>query len=98
MTDRARIMNRTSSIADRRAAPMRAFRSWRRGTREADLLLGTFADKSLAGFNGAQLDRLKALLDCPDVELPRPNDDIGARLGVNQNEASRRHCRATLYC
>ncbi|HVC53621.1 MAG TPA: succinate dehydrogenase assembly factor 2 [Stellaceae bacterium] len=45
------------------------FRSWHRGTREADLLLGSFADSHLAGFGDVQLDRYEALLECPDPDL-----------------------------
>src|SRR5215469_8959854 len=45
------------------------FRSWHRGTREADLLLGSFAEKYLGGFDDARLDAYEALLDCPDADL-----------------------------
>ena len=45
------------------------FRSWHRGTQETDLLLGSFAENSLGGFDTAQLDRFEALLDSADVEL-----------------------------
>ena len=45
------------------------FRSWHRGTRETDLILGRFADKHLAGFDEAQLDRFETLLDCTDVDI-----------------------------
>ena len=45
------------------------YRSWHRGTREADLLLGGFAEAHLAGFDEARLDRYEALLDCPDADL-----------------------------
>ena len=45
------------------------FRSWHRGTRESDLLLGPFAEAHLAAFDAAQLDRFEALLDCPDADL-----------------------------
>ena len=45
------------------------FRSWHRGTREADLILGSFADEHLAGFDEAQLDRYEALLDQPDPDI-----------------------------
>ena len=45
------------------------FRSSHRGTQENDLLLGTFAESCLSGFNAAQLDRFEALLDCTDPEL-----------------------------
>src|SRR5579863_10355485 len=45
------------------------FRSWHRGTREADLLLGSFADAHLAGFDDAGLDHYEALLECNDADL-----------------------------
>ena len=45
------------------------FRAWHRGTREADLILGSFGDAHLPGFDAGQLDRFEALLDCPDAEL-----------------------------
>ena len=45
------------------------FRSWHRGTRESDLILGRFADQHLAGFDEAQLDRYEALLDSPDADI-----------------------------
>ena len=45
------------------------FRSWHRGTRESDLILGRFADAHLAGFDKGQLDRCEALLDCPDADI-----------------------------
>jgi antitoxin CptB len=46
-----------------------SFRSWHRGTREADLILGSFADANLAGFDDERLDRYEALLECPDADL-----------------------------
>jgi antitoxin CptB len=46
-----------------------SFRSWHRGTRESDLILGRFADAHLAGFDEAQLDRYEALLDCSDADI-----------------------------
>jgi antitoxin CptB len=45
------------------------FRSWHRGTRESDLILGRFAEAHLARFDEAQLDRYEALLDCPDADI-----------------------------
>ena len=45
------------------------FRSWHRGTRESDLILGRFADTHLAGFDEAQLDHYEALLDCADADI-----------------------------
>ncbi|TMJ41706.1 MAG: succinate dehydrogenase assembly factor 2 [Alphaproteobacteria bacterium] len=38
------------------------FRSWHRGTRESDLILGHFADAQLGGFDEAELDRYEALV------------------------------------
>ena len=37
-----------------------SFRSWHRGTRESDLILGRFADAHLATFDDGQLDRYEA--------------------------------------
>jgi antitoxin CptB len=45
------------------------FRSWHRGTQESDFILGLFAEISLNCFDGSQLDRFEALLDCADVDL-----------------------------
>jgi antitoxin CptB len=66
------------------------FRSWHRGTREADLILGSFAEAHLAGFDEAELDAYESLLECSDVELfdwlnghaepPAPHDTNVTRL------------------
>ena len=45
------------------------FRSWHRGTREMDLLLGRFADGRLDGFDGAGLRAYAALLEQPDPDI-----------------------------
>ena len=45
------------------------FRSWHRGTRESDLILGRFADVYIAGFDETHLDRFEALLDCADADI-----------------------------
>ena len=45
------------------------YRSWHRGTRESDLIMGRFADAYLAGFDADQLDRYEALLECSDADL-----------------------------
>jgi antitoxin CptB len=45
------------------------FRSWHRGTKETDLLLGSFAERHLAGFSAAQLARYEALLEIDDGQL-----------------------------
>jgi antitoxin CptB len=45
------------------------FRSWRRGTRESDLLLGTFAERHIGAWSPAELDRYEALLEASDAEI-----------------------------
>jgi len=55
----------TPDIRERRIL----FRSWHRGTQESDLILGSFAEACLPGFDAAQIDRFEALLDCTDPEL-----------------------------
>ena len=45
------------------------FRAWRRGFREADLILGPFADKHVSNFNNAELDWFEALLDQADHDV-----------------------------
>ena len=47
------------------------FRSWHRGTRELDLILGRFADAYLARLTPDQLDRYEALLTNPDPQIYR---------------------------
>ena len=42
------------------------YRASHRGTREADLLLGTFAERNLARFDARQLDEFEALLEIED--------------------------------
>ena len=45
------------------------FRAWRRGFREADLILGPFADKHVPGMSLADLDTFEVLLEVPDHDL-----------------------------
>lgn len=45
------------------------YRSWHRGTREMDLLLGSFADRHVAGFSDADLNSYEELLTCHDPDL-----------------------------
>ncbi len=54
----------TESLENRRKRLR--FRSWHRGTQEMDLLIGSFADAHLNGFDAAQLGRFEALLDVPE--------------------------------
>lgn len=48
---------------------MISYRAWHRGFREADFILGGFADAHLAGFTPAQLIEFEALLEQPDQLL-----------------------------
>lgn len=45
------------------------FRAWRRGFREADLILGPFADQHVAELSEPQLDEFERLLEVPDADL-----------------------------
>ena len=64
------------------------FRAWHRGTKEADLLLGPFADASLDGLDEDGLARFEALLGRSDPEImdwmtgaaEPPDDPVVARL------------------
>ena len=64
------------------------FRAWRRGTKEADLLLGPFADANLDALDADGLTRFEALLARPDPEImdwmtgaaEPPDDPVVARL------------------
>jgi|SRR5690349_6699567 len=44
-------------------------RAWRRGFKEADLILGPFADSHVSTFSAAELDWFEALLEQPDQDL-----------------------------
>lgn len=45
------------------------FRSWHRGLREIDLILGSFADAQIHALTEAELDQYEKLLDIPDPEI-----------------------------
>ncbi len=45
------------------------FRAWHRGTREADLLIGSFADKIVPELDERGLDQFETLLECPDPDI-----------------------------
>jgi len=59
-------------------------RSWHRGTKEMDLILGPFADTDLAALGPADLDAYEALLEENDQDLyqwvsgQRPAPDMHA--------------------
>lgn len=56
---------------DIRAARRRklSFRAWRRGFKEADIILGHFADAYLDSMSDADLDTFERLLEVPDQDL-----------------------------
>jgi antitoxin CptB len=45
------------------------FRSWHRGMRETDLILGRFADARIHALTEAELEQYEALLEVPDTDL-----------------------------
>ena len=45
------------------------FRSWHRGMREMDLILGSFADAEIGDLTEAEIDQYEALLDINDPDL-----------------------------
>jgi antitoxin CptB len=45
------------------------FRSWHRGTRELDLILGRFADAEIASLGSSELDDYERLLEAQDRDV-----------------------------
>ena len=45
------------------------FRSWHRGMREMDLVLGRFADAQIATLSAAELDEYERWLEFPDQQI-----------------------------
>jgi antitoxin CptB len=45
------------------------FRSWHRGMRETDLIMGRFADAFVDGMTPDELDDFERLMEVPDPEL-----------------------------
>lgn len=45
------------------------FRAWHRGTRETDLLIGSFADRHVAEFSVAELGQFQRLLEENDPDI-----------------------------
>ena len=64
------------------------FRSWHRGMREMDLVLGSFADAEIANLTEAELDHYERLLEINDTDLlpwltgeqPAPDDAMLKRI------------------
>lgn len=59
---------RTSAGLDERRRRL-LFRSWRRGTREMDLIMGRFAEAAIADLTDAEIDVFERLSDLPDPDL-----------------------------
>ena len=57
----------TESLTNKRKRLL--FRSWHRGTRELDLIMGTFADRVLQDLDEAGLDQYDEILTHPDPDL-----------------------------
>lgn len=55
-------------VMDERRKRLR-YRAWRRGFREADLILGRFADARLETLGDAEVMAFEALLDAPDQDV-----------------------------
>ena len=47
------------------------YRSWHRGTREMDLIMGRFADAEIGTLTDAELDDFELLIEVPDRDLFR---------------------------
>ena len=62
MTERS-----SEGLDDRRKKLL--FRAWRRGVRETDLIVGRFADASIATFDAQELDDFERLIEVPNAEL-----------------------------
>jgi antitoxin CptB len=45
------------------------FRSWHRGLREMDLIMGRFADATLDALSESELDEFERLIEVPDRDL-----------------------------
>jgi antitoxin CptB len=68
MYDRAR-QNRGYIVNEDKRRQRLKFRSWHRGTREMDLLLGSFADAYLDSFAPEQITQYEAIMEQSDPDL-----------------------------
>jgi antitoxin CptB len=59
---------RSSEGLDQRRRKL-LFRSWHRGIREMDLILGGFADTAIATLTDAELDQYEHLLELQDADI-----------------------------
>lgn len=73
------------------------YRSWHRGTREMDLILGRFADAHVPGFSAEELTEYERLLNCPDPDLydwVTGQEQVPANLAGNIMDKFMRSCAA----
>jgi antitoxin CptB len=61
---------RTSADLDVRRRRI-LFRSWHRGLREMDLIMGRFADAEIGSLSETDLDEFERLIEVPDADLYR---------------------------
>ena len=61
-------MTDTPTSKEQRQRKLR-FRSWHRGMREVDLMLGGFADSQLASLTDTEIDQYEQLLETSDTDL-----------------------------
>lgn len=61
-------ITRTSADLDERRRRV-LYRSWRRGTREMDLIVGRYAEAVLGRVSDADLDVFEHLIEAPDRDL-----------------------------
>ncbi|TVR09739.1 MAG: succinate dehydrogenase assembly factor 2 family protein [Salinarimonadaceae bacterium] len=59
---------RTSADLDVRRRRI-LFRSWHRGMREMDLLMGQFADATISELTDSELDDFELLIEAPDRDI-----------------------------
>ncbi len=67
------------------------YRSWRRGTKELDLLLGPFADARFDGRGDAGMDTYEVLLELPEpliYSLLTGTEDPDALVGMPEDFAA----------
>lgn len=57
----------SDGLSDRRRRLL--FRSWHRGIREMDLLMGRFADSCIGELADSELDEYEKLMEVPDHDL-----------------------------
>jgi len=57
----------SGGLDDRRKRVL--FRCWHRGTREMDLILGRFADTTIASLTDDEVTELEHLIELPDPDL-----------------------------